>query len=534
MKTLLTSKTIIALAVAIAASAANVSNAYEQPIPPPSAAALPAGIAPDSNAGQVLKLVQAGVDASTINTFIANCAGPFNLDAAKIIALNDAGVPSNLIDAMLARDRSVNVNAQPPIAAPAPVEVVQETTVDTAPPPVTINYFNDTLSPYGTWVEVAGYGRCWRPTTVIYQADWRPYSDRGHWVYTDCGWYWDSDYAWGATFHYGRWFRDARFGWCWWPDTDWAPSWVLWRSGGDYCGWAPLPPRCLFRREGGFFWNGSNVAIDFDFGFDENYFIFVGYDHFGDRHWRDYRADHNRAGQIFHNTTIVNNYNFNGERHTVFNGGISPERLAAASHHPIHPVNVSDLPNAARQGWRGDEGNHRPGNFVNTAGHFGAPVLNKDSARTDAANMHSSRLEQQRERAQQNANYPAQMNPPITSTPQGIASQPNHSSRLEQQRNQALAAPVQRPQNFVPPQQIARPVPSQTVLAPQMEQRLPRQLDNHVYQAPPKPAPNLERAENRYQPTVQPVQPQHVERAPAASNSGNQNSGNNGSNKGNH
>ena len=38
------------------------------------------------------------------------------------------------------------------------------------PAAVTVNYFYDTLAPYGTWVEVEGYGRCWRPTVVVSEA----------------------------------------------------------------------------------------------------------------------------------------------------------------------------------------------------------------------------------------------------------------------------------------------------------------------------------------------------------------------------
>ena len=141
--------------------------------------------------------------------------------------------------------------------------------------PVTVNYFYDSLSPYGSWVVVNGYGRCWRPTVCLYNPGWLPYCDRGHWVYTDCGWYWSSDYAWGATFHYGRWFRNASFGWCWCPDTVWAPSWVTWRYSNNYCGWAPLPPGTSFQTGVGIVFNGSAVSVGFSFGLGANCFTFV-------------------------------------------------------------------------------------------------------------------------------------------------------------------------------------------------------------------------------------------------------------------
>ena len=87
---------------------------------------------------------------------------------------------------------------------------------DQPPTAVTTTYFYDTLSPYGSWIYVNGYGRCWRPSVCVYNPAWQPYCDHGHWVYTNCGWYWYSDYSWGwAPFHYGRWFQHPGMGWCW-------------------------------------------------------------------------------------------------------------------------------------------------------------------------------------------------------------------------------------------------------------------------------------------------------------------------------
>jgi hypothetical protein len=218
---------------------------------------------------------------------------------------------------------------------------------------VDVNYFNNSLSPYGSWVNVDGYGRCWRPTVVIYDSSWRPYCDRGHWVYTDYGWYWDSDYSWGATFHYGRWFNHPRFGWCWWPDTDWASSWVTWRSSDDYCGWAPLPPFAVFRPGVGFFYRGASVSVGFDFGLNADCFTFVSPGHFSERHPRYYRVEPQRVAQIFHQTTVVNHFDVN--RQFIVNNGISAQRIGTLTHRDMQPVHVGALPNATRQGWRGDE-----------------------------------------------------------------------------------------------------------------------------------------------------------------------------------
>jgi hypothetical protein len=111
---------------------------------------------------------------------------------------------------------------------------------DNQPAP-TYQSFHDQLSPYGQWIYVAGYGNVWQPGGVA--ADFSPYVSGGHWVYTEFGWTWVSDYAWGwAPFHYGRWFRDAAYGWLWAPGYQWAPAWVAWGSCGGYYCWAPLAP----------------------------------------------------------------------------------------------------------------------------------------------------------------------------------------------------------------------------------------------------------------------------------------------------
>ena len=119
------------------------------------------------------------------------------------------------------------VYAPPAPPAESPVVVIQ------AP-----SDFDEPLTPYGRWVVVGSYGRCWCPNGV--EAGWRPYCN-GHWESTDAGWYWVSDEPWGwATYHYGRWVSDPDYGWAWVPQTQWAPAWVVWREGGGYSGWAPL------------------------------------------------------------------------------------------------------------------------------------------------------------------------------------------------------------------------------------------------------------------------------------------------------
>lgn len=104
--------------------------------------------------------------------------------------------------------------------------------------------FDERLSPYGAWLIIPGYGRAWQPANEYVGDDFYPYGSDGHWVFTDEGWVFDSDYPFGwAVFHYGRWMLDPDYGWVWLPGNTWAPAWVSWRRGGTYVGWAPMGPR---------------------------------------------------------------------------------------------------------------------------------------------------------------------------------------------------------------------------------------------------------------------------------------------------
>ena len=123
--------------------------------------------------------------------------------------------------------------------------VASRTTVvrSAAPGVVTVETFDNALSPYGTWFDLPGYGRVWQPSARYVGGGFYPYGTGGQWVMSDAGWVFDSSYPFSwAVFHYGRWHRDPFYGWCWQPGTQWAPAWVSWRTGGPYVGWAPLGP----------------------------------------------------------------------------------------------------------------------------------------------------------------------------------------------------------------------------------------------------------------------------------------------------
>jgi hypothetical protein len=109
--------------------------------------------------------------------------------------------------------------------------------------PIDLNFFVTNLSSYGQWVLGGAYGWVWHPYGVD---GWRPYT-LGHWVLTNFGWTWVSNERFGwVTYHYGRWLLDREHGWIWVPGYVWGPAWVVWRVGGGFIGWAPLPPAFRF------------------------------------------------------------------------------------------------------------------------------------------------------------------------------------------------------------------------------------------------------------------------------------------------
>jgi hypothetical protein len=210
--------------------------------------------------------------------------------------------------------------------------------------PEDVSYFYADLSPYGQWVDLAGYGWCWQPTVVSGNSQWQPYCDAGHWTYTDSGWFWQSDYAWGwAPFHYGRWLHHDQCGWVWFPDRVWGPAWVTWRMAGNECGWAPLPLHTTFQGSDCYF-NGVRVAANFDFGVPASCFTFVTMGDYCSTDLAHRRLGQAEVAQIYGRTTIANNYRYVNQ--SVFNGGIPVERVAAVTHANLQPIPVRDEPAA--------------------------------------------------------------------------------------------------------------------------------------------------------------------------------------------
>lgn len=311
---------------------------------------------------EVVTLAQAGVSEMVIKAFIEKSNIPYNPTAEEIIFLTDIGLPNTVITAMLQQGNKVREQAARNAPAPAPVApapaIASAPVVPPAPtqyvaaPPTTVvvvqpppsseaTQFYSSLAPYGTWMNDSELGWCWQPQVAVFRSDWRPYGDRGRWLYSDVGWYWQSDYSWGwAPFHYGRWTQHHRIGWVWTPDSLWGPAWVTWRYTDGYCGWAPLPHHAVFDPGIGLFYRGSHVSIGFDFGLSWNHFTFIGSDRFCDSSPRAHYLPASRVQNIYQQTTVINNYTTSNT--TIINNGIPASHIPAVARQEVRKVSVQE------------------------------------------------------------------------------------------------------------------------------------------------------------------------------------------------
>ena len=204
-----------------------------------------------------------------------------------------------------------------------------------------ISYFYNTLSPYGEWVLI-GNVWCWQPAVALTDSSWQPYCQNGHWIWTDCGWYWDSGYSWGwAAFHYGRWSRNDGYGWVWTPDCTWGPSWVNWRECDSDIGWAPLPPLTSFTAGIGIHFDGFGVSFDLNYGLSEDAYCFVPHEKFCEQNLADYKTPRTRVKNIYKNTTVINNsYTYNNSQ--IVNHGPSIDSVRSASSRKVNAVKLVD------------------------------------------------------------------------------------------------------------------------------------------------------------------------------------------------
>jgi hypothetical protein len=200
---------------------------------------------------------------------------------------------------------------------------------------VSIDFFYDNIGSDGSWVEVADYGYCWQPNIAVSNSKWRPYAD-GYWAYTDVGWTWVSyeDFGW-ATYHYGRWTRLRDRGWFWVPGREWGPAWVSWRTGGDYVGWAPLPPR---GRDMDYDNRPINGQVDVEFDIGPSYYNFVDVRYIGEPVLRERIVEPHLNITYISNTVNVTNISYTNS--VVYNHGPDYDRLSRYSTRPIRRMTL--------------------------------------------------------------------------------------------------------------------------------------------------------------------------------------------------
>ena len=352
-------------------------------VDPAATVAIPAAPPLPGPVADVVQLTRGGLDEGVVTEYIGNIREPFALGAAQIVYLNDLGVSSNVIHRLMRKAAEIRPEATAPTALVAPAtptagapysvappaanpQTVVTTLEGTPPPPPTsavttvvaapvaptvVNQqvFYQSLSPYGSWMDVPGYGWCWRPSVAVANTAWQPYCDGGSWLWTDAGWYWNSTYTWGwAPYHYGRWHQHARFGWVWNPGYDWAPAWVAWRSSPTYCGWAPLPPECRWNASVGFSWVNGNSAVSIGFGIGASAWYATTWDRFCDPHLYHHRLPRQRAEQFVResNVQVANGQgvNIRGNNNTVIiNNGITREEVQRHSREEIKRTEMRDV-----------------------------------------------------------------------------------------------------------------------------------------------------------------------------------------------
>jgi hypothetical protein len=204
-----------------------------------------------------------------------------------------------------------------------------------------VGYFYDYLAPYGTWIRYPEYGYVWIPRNMGYR--WRPYT-QGHWIWTNFGWTWISDFDWGwAVFHYGRWGYDDRLGWFWVPGTVWGPAWVVWRSSDLYFGWAPLPPGVEWRPRYGF---GGPFDVP------DHYWVFVEGRYFLRNGLHGYALPFERNRTIVRMSELHQNIRFRND--DVVNEGIDREVVRRVTRETLgtYELRNADRPGRDRVGLR--------------------------------------------------------------------------------------------------------------------------------------------------------------------------------------
>ncbi len=201
-----------------------------------------------------------------------------------------------------------------------------------ASPDASYQAFYDTLSPYGSWIEMPGYGYVWQPLATAQDPRWRPYT-LGRWAFTDDGWTWMSDEPFGwITYHYGRWMRTHTLAWVWVPGDQWAPGWVSWRYGNDFVGWAPLPPEARFNGAA-----GIQQWADQQYNLGPSDYVFVPASEFGDDSMASVAVAPDEIDAIYGDSNNVTDIYYDPGSYAVISYGLSYDFIRSKSRRPLLP-----------------------------------------------------------------------------------------------------------------------------------------------------------------------------------------------------
>ena len=356
----------------------------------------------------IVKLAQSGVSETVILTFIETTEHEYNLDAPAILYLNDIGISSNVIAAMLNHDgapedlkdlldektelaeaaaeaapdqapvepisRSIlnggfgaTQAAAAPVQEQAPVEVttnyvateaqsvIQQPVVVEQPvvvqqpvvytqPAVAHSYFYSSLAPYGSWIYVSDYGWCWQPTVAVTYSGWRPYTHGGRWLDSDAGWYWQSDYSWG--------WAPFHYGrWFSSPHRGWV--WVPdYTWGPSWVTWRRSPYYCgwaplpprAYYRPG-FGFSYFGRSVGVNFSFG------LGYEHYSFVHKRNF-CDRRLVHHVLPTARTINVYKDStiinnyvvGNDNTIINRGVDRDLIARHARTEIPKVGIRNIP----------------------------------------------------------------------------------------------------------------------------------------------------------------------------------------------
>ncbi len=229
---------------------------------------------------------------------------------------------------------------------------------------VSLSVFQNSLSPYGRWVNNNRYGQVW----IANERNFTPYETGGHWAYTDYGWTWVSDYDWGwAPFHYGRWDYEPNTGWFWVPGYDWGPAWVAWRNGGDYYGWAPLSP-------------GLDISVGVSFGnrIPSGRWVFAPSRYITSPYVNRYYVPRTRNVTIIKNTTIVNNVTVKNNVH--IDAGPRRDEVERVTHTKVKTYTVANSSKPGKTVINNNTVNvYRPVVNKTTVNNNNKTVVNKNS-----------------------------------------------------------------------------------------------------------------------------------------------------------